>query len=120
MSKPVVLIFPFGLLAHYLRCLELATSLSDRYEILFAAHPSYDRYVSSYSFKTFPCQQLPAQEIVKQVADFYFSWLNTKSLYSVYTGQVDAITRYGARMVVGDYSPTLKWRLLKTVFIIFL
>ena len=33
--KPVVLVFPFDLLSHYTRCIQLAQSIQDEFDISF-------------------------------------------------------------------------------------
>ena len=54
-QKPLLLIFPFGLLSHYLRCLMLAKHFRDHFRVLFA----YDeRYADFCRERRFPNIQL--------------------------------------------------------------
>ena len=44
-SKPLLLVFPFGLLSHYLECIELARHLSVYFKIKFATNNNYNQFV---------------------------------------------------------------------------
>jgi UDP:flavonoid glycosyltransferase YjiC (YdhE family) len=112
--KPVLLIFPFDLLAHYLRCLELAEQLRSHFTIYFQHSNQYHSFVTNAGFPTFSCRTLDAQEVLKKIKRFDFSWINEEALEPVLQDQVKIIDRYQPQAVLGDNSPTLKMAAEKT------
>lgn len=105
--KSTLLIFPFDLLSHYLRCLVIADSLKDHYNILFASG-SYDHIVISHGFEVINASKFDAQLAMECAANFDFSWINKESLDEVFISQVNAIKRTQAKIVLGDTSYSLK------------
>jgi UDP:flavonoid glycosyltransferase YjiC (YdhE family) len=107
-TKPLLLIFPFGYLSHYLRCIVLARQLSNHFEIKFAANTQYDGYVQDAGFDVFPCASMNEADVLSAVKNFDFSWLNEKNLEHAFLAQVAAIEAYRPVAVLGDAMPTLK------------
>lgn len=105
---PVLLIFPFGYLSHYLRCLELARHLQADFHILFLHHDDYAGYIHSAGFETFRCQSFDAEEVKQHMQKFDFSWLNEASLEQVFRAQVSVLKELKAAAVLGDAMPGLK------------
>lgn len=106
--KPLLLVFPFNYLSHYLRCLVLARYLKPYFEIIFAYSEQYISFISKEGFKVFPCSSFNAEEVLSNVKDFDFSWLNQQDLEAVFSGQISAIKKYQPAAVLGDAMPTLK------------
>lgn len=104
MNKGRILIFPFGLLAHYTRCIELAKILHERFEIIFRQTPEYDFLVHSSGFQSFECQDFDPAEVLAKAEQFSFSWLNEKDLERIFKAQTEAIRRFEPVAVIGDAS----------------
>ena len=107
-SKPVILIFPFGLLSHYLRCLVLCRHLTSEFDLRIAYHPAFAPFIEKEGVATFPCDAIDAGPAVNSVKEFNFSWMNETTLTKVYLAQVNAIKKYNPVAVLGDNCPTLK------------
>jgi len=107
-SKPIILVFPFNYLSHYLRCIELARLLRSQFDLRFAYHPSYQKFVTDNGFEVFHCESLNETETLEQVRNFDFSWLNEKDLERVFLSQVKLIDELNPVAVIGDAVPTLK------------
>jgi len=104
-----ILVFPFSVQAHYLRCLVLAGKFDARaYTVLFVQSPQYDKYVEERGYKTFRCEHFEADHVMDCAKDFDFSWLNRSVLEKIMLSQVQAIREYKADIVIGDMSPSLK------------
>src|SRR5690606_39075074 len=106
--RPILLVFPFGYLSHYLRCLALCQYLKDSFRILFAYHEQYSHFVESQGFESFPVISMDEATVLEGVRSFDFSWLNEQSLQSTFLSQVDAIRRHRPAAVLGDATPSLK------------
>ena len=113
-DKPLLLVFPYNVMAHYLRCLQLAKYLQPYFRIQFLYSANYNSFVSQDGFETFECAALNAEKVQKGVLAFDFSWLNEKDLDYIYHQQVKVIKELGASAVLGDMSPTLKMAAEKT------
>ncbi len=95
-------------MAHYLRCLSLAESLSDRFRILFLHSKKYHRFVEAAGYETFSCAALDGDQVMRAMRKFDFSWLEEGTLTNVFLSQVDRIHELGPVAVLGDTMPTLK------------
>ena len=107
-DKPLLLFFPFGQLAHYLRCLTLAKKLAPYFEIRVAYSQRYASFIEAAGFKTFHCNGLDADAVLACVKTFDFSWLQKESLEGTLTQQIAAIEQWKPALVLGDTVPTLK------------
>ena len=105
--KKRLLIFPFDLLSHYLRCIALAERYRD-WEILFAHSEKYSGQVTAAGYATFPVESFDANTVMDQAARFSFDWLNNSDILRVFGSQAQAIRNYRPQLVIGDTSPTLK------------
>jgi len=104
-----ILIFPFDLLAHYLRCLVLADQYDKKeYKILFLQSSNYDKQVKERGYDVFSCRQFEADYVMECARKFDFSWLNAIDLERITLDQVSAIKKYNATIIIGDVAPTLK------------
>ena len=113
-DKPLLLVFPYNVMAHYLRCLELAKYLKPYYTIKFLHSHNYYAFVAEAEFETFECASLDADKVQQCVTLFNFSWLNEGDLSHIYQQQVRIINESGAKAVLGDMAPTLKMAAEKT------
>jgi len=107
-QKPVVLIFPFDLLSHYSRCIQLAKSIQDKYEIYFNSSRKYNNFIMNAGFKHFDCESFDPDIVLEDSRKFEFSWLNYDNLKRVYLCQVKNIQKFKPAAVLGDTAPTLK------------
>jgi UDP:flavonoid glycosyltransferase YjiC (YdhE family) len=107
LNNKTILVFPFDLMAHYLRCIVLAKGYID-YTVLFQSSLTYNKYVKSAGFEIFDAQHLDAGKVMKNAERFKFDWLNKKDLYQVLTDQIEAINTFNPEFVIGDTAPTLK------------
>lgn len=107
-SKPLLLIFPFNLLSHYLRCLMLAKYLASYFEIRFAYSQPYSGFISEEGFETFECLSLDAKKVMEAVKMFDFSWVNDEELENIFNSQLGIIKQLKPIVVLGDTSPSLK------------
>lgn len=112
--KPLLLIFPFDLLSHYLRCLMLARHFSSCFEIRFAHSERYADFITQEGYQTFYCKSFDAQEVMTGAKNFDFSWINEEALTTVYLDQVRNIKIFQPFAVLGDTSLTLKMAAEKT------
>lgn len=113
-EKPLLLVFPYDVMAHYLRCLQLAKYLQSHFRIRFLHSPKYASFVAQAGFETFECAALNAEKVQQCVLSFDFSWLNENDLDHIYRQQVKVIKELHASAVLGDMSPTLKMAAEKT------
>jgi UDP:flavonoid glycosyltransferase YjiC (YdhE family) len=109
MNKKIILIFPFDLLAHYLRCLVLADQYDkDEFEIYFLHSKVYANFVIAHGYKTFSATTFNSADIMACVVKFDFSWLEYKAIEEVLLAQISAIEQWNPDLVIGDVAPTLK------------
>lgn len=113
-GKPLLLVFPFGLMSHYLRCLMLARHLKAGFTVLFLRHEHYGSFIEQEGFGTFECASDDAEVIMEYIQKFDFSWLNEKALEPVFANQVRIIEQLQPVAVLGDNCPTLKMAAEKT------
>lgn len=108
MQTKTVLIFPFELLSHYLRCIELANQYKKEYNVIFCYSEKYKHYVYDAGYSTFYCKGFNPDLVMNCSEKFDFSWLNYEAIESVFLSQINAINKYKPSIVIGDTSPTLK------------
>jgi UDP:flavonoid glycosyltransferase YjiC (YdhE family) len=107
-SKPLLLVFPFGLLSHYLRCIEFGRHLSPYFKIKFASHSNYNHFVEMNGFSTFDCETINPYEAIDGLKNFNFSWLNENNIRNTFLNYVKVIEHYEPAAVLGDAVPALK------------
>ncbi len=110
MPKIRVLIFPFHLLSHYLRCLEFAKKFlpNDKYEVHFLHSEIYEKHILQNNYQTFSCEQFDADFALRCSTKFNFSWLNITDIEKVFLSQIQIINKLKPDIVIGDVAPTLK------------
>jgi UDP:flavonoid glycosyltransferase YjiC (YdhE family) len=107
-DMPVMLVFPFELLSHYIRCLQMATAIRNDYDIYFVHSHRYAYLVEDAGFRTFPCAAFNPDEVMACARKFDFSWLNYAALERILRSQIESIQQYQPVAVLGDTAPTLK------------
>lgn len=105
--KKRILIFPFDLMSHYLRCITLAEKYKD-YEILFAHSAKYNSFVTQAGFCSFKVETFDSAHVMACSEKFDFSWLNKSDIERVFKSQITIINTLKPDFVIGDTSPTLK------------
>lgn len=113
-TKPLLLVFPHNVMAHYLRCLRIAEHFRTYFDIMFLYSASFHSFIIQAGFETFECEALDAQKVQEGIISFDFSWLNERDLNLIYNKQVKIINELRASAVLGDMSPTLKMAAEKT------
>lgn len=107
-SKPTVLMFPFELMSHYSRCLQLADAIKDAYNVKIAYSERYNNLIRDAGIENFPCRTFNPDLVMQCSKNFDFSWLNLAELERVFREQVHCIERLEPVAVLGDTAPTLK------------
>lgn len=102
-----ILVFPFDLMSHYLRCVVLAKQYPDA-DIFFAASSQYNDFIHKAGYKTVTVEQFDPVKVMACSEKFDFSWLNAQDMERVFLSQVEAIRQLKPDRVIGDTSPTLK------------
>lgn len=113
-QHPTILVFPFELMSHYLRCITLAKTLTEDFTCMFAHSSKYRQPLIENGFQTFTCEGPDAAKVVAMGRQFDFSWLNEKDLERYFLQQVKAIEKYQPDFVLGDNSLTLRMAADKT------
>lgn len=107
MVRERILVFPFDLLSHYLRCIELAKRYPGA-DIYFASSETYDHFVHEAGYNTFAVEHFDAGHVMACAAKFDFSWLNKSDIERVFLSQVKKIAELKPQLVIGDTAPALK------------
>lgn len=100
-SKPSIIVCPFSLMAHYLRCIELARHLSDEYRIFFLGSPSYNKFIKDEGFEIIDFSET-YPEVVEKAKNFDFSWLNYQNINSTIDQLTDIFKKYKPEYVISD------------------
>lgn len=103
----MILFFPFDLLSHYLRCLQLAETMKEE-QIMFPFSAHYQHLVEQKGFAMFPFRGLPVQEVMDGALNFRFTWMREELLETAFLEQVAILKHFRPRLVVGDASFTLR------------
>lgn len=107
-QKPVILFFQFNLMSHFFRSLRLANELKEHYDVYIQSSEKYAKWLNESGLKSFECKDFNAEEALKKVGEFDFSWLNAHTLEEIFLEQVDVIKKFKATLVIGDTSFSLK------------
>src|SRR6476661_4897867 len=103
--KPLLLVFPYEVMAHYLRCIELCSYLRAYFHIKFVYSHRFEKFINAAGFETFRCASLDAEKVQRCVASFDFCWLNEKDLNYIYEDQVKTINEQQPTAILGDMCP---------------
>lgn len=106
-EKPLCLVYPFELLSHYLRCIDLFKPLAYKYDIKFAYSEQYAHYVAEAGFDTFACKHMDTDKIMQCAQNFDFSWLEYNVLKTHLDDQIQTICTLKPAIVVSDNMPTI-------------
>jgi UDP:flavonoid glycosyltransferase YjiC (YdhE family) len=102
-----IMVFPFNLMSHYLRCISLASRYLNS-EILIARSEEYNQFVTRAGFGSFDVKVFDSADVLEHSNSFSFDWLNYDALKPVFESQVEVIKTHKPHLVIGDTSPTLK------------
>ncbi len=107
-ASPRLLIYPFNLMAHYLRSLEFAHRCPAHYDIRVAHSELYGDWINYYNFSSFPAHHFDPEQVMQCVENFNFNWLNFPTLNRLYQDKVHQLQQQAPDLVIGDMAPTLK------------
>ena len=113
-SSKRILVFPFGLMAHYLRSIAYCKTFHKNDQCLFASHPLYNTFLVKHGFDSFLYKHMAVKQILEEAKNFRFDWVNRDVLESAYLNQVQAIQAFQPDLVIGDGKITLKMACQKT------
>src|SRR6056297_1946824 len=106
-SKPRVIVFPFNLLAHYARSLEVADALRDDFDFYFINSKAYHGLIQQYGFKIIEYQHQAVDEVLKKAVDFNFDWINSHSIETMFDAQFAIVKKYKPDLLMSDTMLTL-------------
>jgi UDP:flavonoid glycosyltransferase YjiC (YdhE family) len=107
-DKPLVMVFPYGQLSHYLRCLTLMKRLRDHFRFIICANKNYQPLIDDEGFTSFECNSPDPDSINHEVQQFNFEWLAERYMEPVLESQINAIQTYKPEAVLGDAIFTLR------------
>ncbi len=90
MSKPLILFFPFPLLSHYSRCIMVANSIRNEFEIQFSYDTKFDHLIRNAGYESFDCENFNSQIVLHDSKKFSFQWINEVSLRKIFLSQIDS------------------------------
>lgn len=108
MKKKKILIFPFDLAAHYLRCLMLAEKIRNDFDIFFCHSDRYADFLNQKGFPVFHSKNFNAEKTLEDIRHFSFNWLNADDINKILSDQTEVIKKLKPDAVIGDVMPTLK------------
>jgi uncharacterized protein (TIGR00661 family) len=97
-----ILICPFDLMSHYLRCIELAKSMKNKFKIYFLGSESFNFYVSSAGFEIVEMPEKAYSNVVEKAKDFDFSWINRKDVRVSVNHLIHVFNKYQPDLVIYD------------------
>lgn len=97
-----ILICPFDLMSHYLRCIELAKSIKEKYRIYFLSSVSYNSYVTEAGFEIVDIPEKAYSNVVEKAKDFDFSWINRKDVRASVHHLIKVFSKYEPGLVIFD------------------
>lgn len=101
-----ILFVPFDLLAHYLRCIEIAKNLvASNLEIVFLNSGKYNDFVISNGFRITKNPCLAYEKVIESAGKFDFSWINEKSVRKAVDFFINVIEDEKPDMVISDTYP---------------
>ena len=97
-----ILVAPYNLLAHYLRCIELVKNISIDAEIIFLKSGKYDSFVQNSGFKTLSETTKTYDAVIEKAESFDFSWINHKSVTNTVESLIHIIETEKPDFIIGD------------------
>jgi len=108
-AKPRLLVFPFPLMSHYLRCASLLESMQDRYEIFFTSTGGVvQEKLAEMGFITIPGRNFDSARVLSDARKFRFDWLSEETIDDVFQSQVDAIRQVKPSLIISDSAQTAR------------
>lgn len=108
LQKAKILVFPFDLLSHYLRCIELSRRYISTNDVFFIDSNKFREILKRENITPLTCLQFDSTEVLKHIKKFSFSWLKEREMEAILLDQVRCIQEHKPAFVIGDFAPTLK------------
>ena len=99
-----IAVFPFPLLAHYLRCAELLREHQGDHHISFAGSSDASEKVRLMGFELFETEHFDPYTVMEHSRRFDFGWLTESSIVRVFDSQVKAIKQLSPDLIISDAS----------------
>lgn len=96
-----ILFFPFPLLSHTLRCLNIAGSLSG-YSVTIASTPDLKSLILDKGFHFEECRCFNREKVLDSARHFNFNWINSGSVEEVFLAQVELIKKVKPDIIISD------------------
>lgn len=106
-KKPVVLVFPFNLMAHYLRCLKYVETLEGK-DVFFQSSSKYDHFVEMNGYSVFKAESFDESYVLNSFEKFHFKWLNLSDIERITHSIISIIKKFKPEFIIGDTHPCLK------------
>lgn len=106
-APKTILVIPFDLLAHYLRCIELVRRYQGA-EVFFASSQKYNSLVRQAGHSVVQIEKFNTEQVMACTAKFDFSWLNKNDIECTFLSQAGMMEKLRPDLVIGDTAPTLK------------
>ena len=103
-----ILFFPFDLLSHHSRCLMLANSIKEQYEILILNSEKYNDLNEEFKIPSFRCLSFDPEMILQHSKRFSFDWIKEDHLEKIFIEEVRVIKELKPDLIIGDAVWTLK------------
>ncbi len=97
-----ILVIPYNLLAHYLRCIELVNNIDLPVEIVFLKSGKYDNFVEQNNYKLTHKALNSYSTAIDKSESFDFSWINYKSVSDTVNSLIDIIKSENPDYIIGD------------------
>jgi UDP:flavonoid glycosyltransferase YjiC (YdhE family) len=107
-KKSKLLIIPFPLLSHNLRCIQIAEFLKKDYEIAFIGNSKYTPLINKYGFNTIDDYDIEVDSVLSKAESFDFSWINEGTIEKLMLSHLSVIEKYVPDAVIGDAVPSLR------------
>jgi len=106
--KKTVLIFPFELLSHYLRSIELAKLIKDDFDVKILHSEKFEKFIKENGFSTFEGFNFDSEKVIKDIKKFSFKWLDKKVIYNLIENHREIIRKYNPAFIISDTLPTIR------------
>lgn len=108
-EKPRLLVFPFPLMSHYLRCASLLESMQDRYEIFFTSTTGVvQEKLLEMGFTTIPTRNFDSARVLSDSRKFRFDWLSEETIDDIFQSQVGTIRAVKPSLILSDSAQTAR------------
>ena len=99
-----IAVFPFPLLAHYLRCAELLREHQGNHQIFFAGSNDAATIVERMGFELFQSDNFDPATVLEHSHRFDFGWLTESAILRVLESQISSIKQLSPDLIISDAS----------------